>query len=190
MRVETHLPRASSSPAIALSAAETANSPTPVRRSIRTWISRALALIGDGVAAYGENMYPSFFGPGEDAILLYLRETRQAGELRDHGWGGDMSRLQEMPADSEDNADSCRTRPDSPVPFAPDHDARGDEASGPGWGAWALSAPGRIWSALRRARDRRRARLRLESLDDATLKDIGIHRSQIAYFSWDKNRHL
>lgn len=187
MRCETHLPRASSSLAIVADADGTASGPKSVRRSIRTWMSKVVALIGDGLTGYGESMYPSFFGSGEDVFLLYLRETRQPGERR----RGREYGLRDMPADPQgDEAEPCRTRPGAPVPFAPDDDTRSDEVRAPGWGAWALSAPGRIWSALRQARAHRRTRLRLQSLDDETLKDIGIHRSQIDYSSWDENRYL
>jgi len=184
MRFETQLPRVSSSLAITVGAAETANGPTSVRRSIRTWFSKAIALIGDGVAAHGENMYPSFFGPGEDAILLFLRETRRPD---------DTIRSREMPDDIRDEAPPRGGTAGSGItgPFESDDLARAKEPSAdvPTSGAGGMSALGRIWSRLRRARARRRTRLTLEILDDQTLKDIGISRGEIDYFTWHENRH-
>ena len=48
-----------------------------------------------------------------------------------------------------------------------------------GWSARVRSRAIRLWSSGRRARQRRRAITELETLDDRTLKDIGIHRCQI-----------
>ena len=48
-----------------------------------------------------------------------------------------------------------------------------------GWSARVRSRAIRLWSSGCRAHQRRRAITELEALDDRTLKDIGIHRSQI-----------
>ncbi len=183
MRFENQLPRASSSLTLAVGDAETASGQKSVRRSIRTWMSGLVALIGDGLTDYGEGMYPSFFASGEDAFLPYLRETRQPA---------DTFRSREMPDDIRDEVAWRGGTAESGMtgPFEPDDMARAKEpsADAPTSGAWGMSALGRIWSGLCRARARRRTRLKLEALDDQTLKDIGISRNQIDYFASHENR--
>lgn len=49
--------------------------------------------------------------------------------------------------------------------------------------AWVATAAARLWSALRRAQQRRQTRRSLQALDDLMLKDIGISRSDIEWLS-------
>lgn len=52
-------------------------------------------------------------------------------------------------------------------------------STSPGWSARITSLAARFWSRMRRKREVRLAITRLDVLDDRTLKDIGLHRSQV-----------
>src|SRR5258708_29054142 len=113
-----------------------------------------------------------FSAGGGDAFRAFGGEPRRPA---------DTFRSREMPDDIRDEAAWRGGTAESGMtgPFEPDDMARAKEpsADAPTSGAWGMSALGRIWSGLCRARARRRTRLKLEALDDQTLKDIGISRN-------------
>jgi uncharacterized protein YjiS (DUF1127 family) len=66
-------------------------------------------------------------------------------------------------------------------PDAPADMDRSDAGSPefPTFGRWIASIPGKLWSGFLHARARARARAEWETLDDRTLRDIGVSRHEI-----------
>jgi uncharacterized protein YjiS (DUF1127 family) len=137
--------------------------PDALRRPIATTMSRLLERF-EGSAAHGEALYPSFSDPGElidrqepDSDSQSCRQTQD-----EHGNKAPWL-----------NASHPRTSAD------PGRSTRAQTAS-PGWSARIASSVARFWSSMHRERAAWLATKMLEALDDRTLKDIGLHRSQIA----------
>lgn len=115
-------------------------------------LSRLLSFLIEGFAACGEAPGPGCFGPSEhrDHQDLARGHSEHARGTNVVRWAGsDLPDLDETAT----NQTMTPTRHTSPI--------------------------GRFWSRIRRERNVRRTIASLSALDDMTLKDIGLHRSQI-----------
>ncbi len=65
----------------------------------------------------------------------------------------------------------------------------GVQIASPAWNARIISRLVMLWARMRRAQNIRRTITTLESLDDRTLKDIGMHRCQIQSVVTHRDRH-
>jgi uncharacterized protein YjiS (DUF1127 family) len=127
--------------------------------AVMSWtFAQALA----GCAAYAEAMYPGF-----------VEHVDRRDPLRDapSGDGNPDQRLGEMPSIAPALEAESIARPEAPL-------------SGPAVSSGSItSLIGKFRSSMRRERDRRPATVELQALDDRTLRDIGISRSDIEYFT-------
>jgi uncharacterized protein YjiS (DUF1127 family) len=133
------------------------------RRPFGAAISWLVAHLIEGFAAYGEAIYPSFVDHGGFADG---HKPNQDSELRTPAEIGHRSTAPWL------NASHSR------VAENPWQSAKSRTIS-PSWSATIASRVLEFWSRARRAGEIRLTITRLEALDDHTLKDIGIHRSQI-----------
>jgi uncharacterized protein YjiS (DUF1127 family) len=128
-------------------------------------------LIIEGLAAYGQSLYPCFVEPGESIDRHELAEDQQYQWRLSHQYRQEISRPPEMPWDFEDRASAGRylAKPDRSQTVSPIRIAT------------VTSALIRFWSRLRREQKQWALIEMLHSLDDRTLNDIGIPRGQIEY---------
>ena len=176
MRFENQMPGGPMSFTLAPQSDETACDPQTARRSIRAAMSRIAGLVGDGLTGYGESVYPSFFGLYEYSPLLDLLQPERSSHHWEYRDRDETSRSREMPADHDDD-DARLHQPDD---LTRSEDEPTDAL---GWCARLMSPLSRLWSSVRQAHRRRQTRLKLDSLDDWTLRDIAVPRWRIDYFS-------
>jgi uncharacterized protein YjiS (DUF1127 family) len=132
------------------------SSSQPFRRAM-SWLGTVMI---ESLAASAQAMYPVCLTPGEtdeEDAEPALQNPRLAEPGNDPAWSHGTQTL------SFD--DWLATEKISTGSF--------------GWSTRVRARAVRLWSTVCRARQRRRAIVELEALDDRTLKDIGIHRSHI-----------
>jgi uncharacterized protein YjiS (DUF1127 family) len=142
------------------------------QRSIERAIAVALEQAAESLALYAAGMEPQLF-------LLLSEPGARVG-------AADLTPGPTLPASRPSLALGFREAPPA-SPVTPYEGAAGRflppsqpiEPERPGWTAWILSIPGKLWSTLLLERDVRRSRDALLALDDRTLKDIGLSRSEI-----------
>jgi uncharacterized protein YjiS (DUF1127 family) len=133
-------------------------------RSATTWLK---AFMIEGLAAYGQSLYPCFIEPVESMDRHELTEGRRLS----HRHWREVSRPAEMRRSFEDHPRAYRhfAMPETP------------RTGSPTWIATVTSALVRFCSWMRREQKKWSMIQMLHSLDDRTLKDIGIPRGQIEY---------
>ena len=159
-----------------------ANASVP-RRGTLSWLKECII---EGLAAYGEAMYPYVVEPNESVD----RQDWAADRQRPHQDRDDIPHSYGMPFGFEDQARIWRSvAPGREHQFS-EIDTFAPEDSAPrkkqrnwflAWKATIASNLGRFWLRARREQNYRAMIKGLESLDDRTLKDIGIPRGQIEY---------
>jgi uncharacterized protein YjiS (DUF1127 family) len=127
----------------------------PMARAI-SWLA---ACVLEGLAAYGEGMYPGFADPGE---RLDYRNTETTTQPRSD-------------AQSEHEDGGLLLRPTTGSPVGQEHGTRRAGVAR----VWIMSPVGRSWSWMRREWEVGRTIAALQKLDDRTLKDVGLNRCQI-----------
>jgi uncharacterized protein YjiS (DUF1127 family) len=133
------------------------------RHPIATAMSWLVAQFIEGCAAYGEAVYP--------CLLDLAEHDRDQEPERDsqRRWQAQVEYRSELPWPSTTPAlkseDSKRSAKALTIPTGSD--------------ARVASVATRFWARIRRKRQTGLTIARLEALDDRTLKDIGIHQSQI-----------
>jgi uncharacterized protein YjiS (DUF1127 family) len=142
--------------------------PDTSRHFAVTWLK---AFIIEGLAAYGQSLYPYFVEPGESIDRHELAEGRQYGPRLSHQHWREIYRPPEMRRRFEDH------------PIAYRHVAMPESwrAGSPTWIVTVTSALVRFCSRMRREQRKWAMIEMLHRLDDRTLKDIGIPRGQIEY---------
>jgi uncharacterized protein YjiS (DUF1127 family) len=134
----------------------------PGRRTATTmpWL---VACLIESFAAYGEAMSPSIV---DNRALIDGQKLERNSRTRWQDQGGHGSDVPWL------NASQPR------MTEAAERSARARTAS-PGWSAKVAASVARFWSRMRQERETRLTMTQLEALDDHTLKDIGLHRSQV-----------
>jgi uncharacterized protein YjiS (DUF1127 family) len=159
-----------------------ANTDVP-RRGALSWLKECII---EGLAAYGEALYPCVIEPGESVIRHDRAEDRQSPRRAHHQDRDDTLHSYEMRFgfESHDPVAPYRERqysaigtfaPESPTP--PKQQRNWFQACK----AAIASSFGRYWSRMRQERKYRAMIKGLEVLDDRTLQDIGIPRGEIEY---------
>lgn len=147
--------------------------PDASQRPIARAMSRLMTLLIEGFAAYGEALSPTLIYPGE---LIDDEELEQTAQPR---WQAQDERRSKMPW------------PDASPPRKLEDSARSakSQTASPGWSARITSFAARVWSRIRHERRVWLTVTSLEALDDRTLDDIGMHRSQIGSIARREDRY-
>jgi uncharacterized protein YjiS (DUF1127 family) len=152
----------------------------------RGGLSRLKKFIIEGLAAYGEALYPCVIEPGESVVRHDRAEDRQRRRRAHHQDRDDILHLYEMRFGFEDHDSIAPYRelqfseistfaPEDPTP--PKQPRNRFQACK----TTIASNVGRFWSRMRQERKYHAMIKGLESLDDRTLKDIGVPRGEIEY---------
>lgn len=150
---------ASEGPASGNGSPRVRSEPDASRHPIATAMSWLLAQLIAGFAACGEAMYPGFAVPAE-----FIDGQEPEWNSQPHRWA-QHERGDEVPWLNASN---------------PWMSGDPERSATPGWSARLTSPVARFWSRMRYERRVRLTIAKLEELDDQTLKNIEIHRSQAA----------
>jgi uncharacterized protein YjiS (DUF1127 family) len=159
-----------------------ANPGVPHRGAL-SWLKE---FIVEGLAAYGEALYPCVIEPGESVVRNERAKDRQRPRRVHCQDRDDILHSYEMRFGFEDRDSIApyRERQFSEIStFAPEDPAPPKQQRNwfQAWKATIASNLGRLRSRMRQDRKYRAMIRGLESLDDRTLKDTGIPRGEIEY---------
>jgi uncharacterized protein YjiS (DUF1127 family) len=154
-------------------------------------LSWAITEVLAGCAAYAEAMYPipvpaAAEASGQSPLPLRAKPTLNLVSAQMHG-GATRGRPVRYSAHAI-AALSAEWPAEMPAEARPLHTASGRTSSKTSIESWRISLKAVLiacWSRWRRAHDRRRAIEELQGMDDHTLRDIGITRSDIEFIIWN-----
>jgi uncharacterized protein YjiS (DUF1127 family) len=122
-----------------------------------------VAWLIEGFAAYRDAMYPSIVDRGE---LIDGQELERNSQTRWQDQGKHGSNVPWLNASQPRMSEAAER-------------SAGARTASPGWSAKIAAPVTRLWSEVHHERETRLTMTKLEALDDHTLKDIGLHRSQV-----------
>ena len=138
------------------------------RRAISAAIASVMGGVAEGYALHATALHPQ--------IWPYLDEASRADTSGSAGWNESHIRL---PQRSQTVMSIFSFEPHETMQWVSPREMSDDGA--PRWRAGIASLPRKVWSWLLRFNEQRRDTAALEALDDRTLRDMGISRSEIGY---------